>query len=91
MPERQPYIPNTPASDKLTGDSKWTKLDPVAGLKQWQDAGWRSSLPQHSVILNNILSVGCVPVALDGSQPGQRHAFFSPLANVISAELILSA
>lgn len=59
----------------------------VTGLKQWQDAEWRSSFPRHSVILNNIVSVGCIPVILDGSQPWQRHGFPSCLACVISIEL----
>lgn len=51
---------------------------------------WRWSLPRHSVILNNIVSVCCMPVLLDGSQRRQRHAFLSSLAYVTGVELTVS-
>lgn len=82
---RQQDITTTPTSDNLLEDSKWTNA--VTALKQWQDIGGRSCHPQHSVIFNNILAVGCMPVVLDGLQPQQRHAFLPRLAYVIIVEL----
>lgn len=79
---------NTPTSDKVTGDSKWTKPD-IASLA-WNSGRTQDGerhFPHHSVILNNILPVDCMPVQFDGSQPWERHAFFSLLVSVISVEL----